>query len=642
MCGIAGIYYFDAQATVSRPVLRQMTDLIAHRGPDASGHYVQGNIGLGHRRLAIIDLSPAGHQPMSNEDETVWITYNGECYNHLDFTAWLRARGHQFKSASDTETLVHLYEEYGPALLTKIDGMFAFGLWDARRQRLLLARDRLGIKPLFYYYDRDHLIFASELKALLADRTVPSDISDTALSDFLHLMSIPDPETIFRGVRKLLPGHYLSVEHGRVSEHQYWEVPRSPAHEQPGLATVCEQFEALFQRAVTSHLLADVPVGAFLSGGVDSSSIVAMSRPGCTPTDTPAMMTFASTFRGLSEFDESPFAREVATLYQTQHHEFNPTPDLVDALPSMAWHADEPFAVSSSLALYFLSQLASQHVKVVLTGDGADEVFAGYTWRHTQVPELQGRLPGVLRPMLRQVKSVAESWGGLSMLRRMGSAVAAMGAEHTSAEAYLKSFSCYRHHELETLLVPEVWHAVNQAWSHNVTQQYYDACGDVDQLTRKLYTDVKSTLVSEMLTKVDRMTMAFGLEARVPFLDHHVVEWAFGVPSAYKIRGVEGKHLVKKAMEKYLPAKLLYRPKHGFNVPMKNWMRGPLYDFVHDHLSEQQIKARGLFRPDAVQRLWQEHARGTQDASNKIFVVLMLELWWQQFVDRRHLLYGNG
>lgn len=282
MCGITGIYYFDPQARVSQRLLQRMTELIAHRGPDANGYYLQGNIGLGHRRLSIFDLSPAGHQPMPNEDETVWITYNGACYNYLNLNSFLRSKGHRFKSTSDTETLVHLYEEYGPAFLTKIDGMFALGLWDARQQQLLLARDRIGIKPLYYYYDAEHLIFASELKALLADRTVPTDINAAALSDYLHLMSIPDPETIFRGVKKLLPGHYLSVANGRVIEDAYWDIPISQPHEQRDMSTICDQFETLFHRTVKSHLLADVPVGAFFSGGVDSSSIVAMSRD-CPP-----------------------------------------------------------------------------------------------------------------------------------------------------------------------------------------------------------------------------------------------------------------------------------------------------------------------------------------------------------------------
>ncbi|HEV8454213.1 MAG TPA: asparagine synthase (glutamine-hydrolyzing), partial [Gemmatimonadales bacterium] len=378
MCGIAGIVHFHPESRANEALVRRMTELLAHRGPDDTGIYASGPVSLGHRRLSIIDLSAGGHQPMANETGSVWITYNGECYNHRDFVAGLQTRGHRFRSTSDTETLLALYEEQKPEFLSRIDGMFALAIWDARRRRLLLARDRLGIKPLFYYHDREHLVFASELKALLADRSVPSEISDVALADFLHLMSIPDPEGIFRGVRKLLPGHYLVVEDGRVREEAYWEVPMMEPAREVGLAVASQEFEAMFRRAVTSHLLADVPVGAFLSGGVDSGAVVAMAAG----NSAKPMMSFASTFRGLSEFDESPYARQVAALYGTEHHEFDLTPNLVEALPRIVWHADEPFAISSALPLYFLAQLARQHVKVVLTGDGGDEVFAGYTWRH--------------------------------------------------------------------------------------------------------------------------------------------------------------------------------------------------------------------------------------------------------------------
>jgi asparagine synthase (glutamine-hydrolysing) len=643
MCGITGIYYFDPQATVDQRLLQRMTDLLVHRGPDDFGYYHQKNIGLGHRRLSILDLSSAGRQPMANADETVWITYNGECYNYRAFNTYLHSRGHRFRSTSDTETLLYLYEEYGPGFLEHIDGMYALGLWDARRQRLLLARDRLGIKPLFYYYDNQHLIFASELKALLADRTVPAAMNDAALSDFLHLMSIPDPETIFQGVRKLLPGHYLVVENGRVQECQYWDVPMSRAHDEQALTVRCAQFDTLLHQTVTSHLLADVPVGAFLSGGVDSSSIVAIASRHLTEP----MMTFVSTFRGLSEFDESPYARQVASLCHTEHYEFNLTPHLVDALPKIAWHADEPFAISSSFALYFLAQMARQHVKVVLTGDGGDEVFAGYPWRHVAfpalqppLPPLQQHIPTAFHPLLGWLKALARASGLLPALKALRHSVTAkLSVAPVWDTRYVQSFTCYQDHDLVELLVPEAWQTVRQTWASNITQRYYDRYESADQLTRKLYTDLKSTLVSEMLTKVDRMTMAFGLEARVPFLDHHMVEWAFGIPSTYKMHGTEGKYVVKKAMERYLPTDLLYRPKHGFNVPMKVWMKHQLSEFIRDTLSAHTIQSRGIFRAEAVQRLLHEHAQEVQDASNKIFVILMLELWFQHFVDRRHEIY---
>ena len=631
MCGIAGLYNFDPNADVDEPLLRRMTDLLAHRGPDDAGLFRSGPVGLGHRRLSIIDLSAAGHQPMGSADGSVWITYNGECYNHQSFAEDLKSRGHRFRSSSDTETILCLYEEYGLDFLAKLDGMFALAVWDARRRRLLLARDRLGIKPLFYYHDGQHLVFASELKALLADRRVPSELNEAALADFLHLMSIPDPEGIFRGVRKLMPGHYLLVEDGRVREEPYWEVPMGEPAPDMGLATAVQQFDARFARAVQAHLLADVPVGAFLSGGVDSGAVVAMgSRNAVKP-----MMTFASTFRGLSEFDESPYARQVATLYGTEHHEFDLTPNLVEALPRIAWHADEPFAISSALPLYFLAQLARQHVKVVLTGDGGDEVFAGYTWRHVPFPAAPAGLYRGLRFARRLLRGLTGRGGPLG-------AGARPGASAGRDDRYVRSFSCYQEEELDELLTGGAAERVRRAWSENITQRYYDRFTNADELRRKLYTDVKSTLVSEMLTKVDRMTMASGLEARVPFLDHHLVEWAFQIPSDCKMRGREGKLVVKKAMERYLPSDLLYRPKHGFNVPMPVWMRGELRDFVQDSLAEDRLRRLGLFRPERVTRLVQDHLAGRTEASNKIFVVLMLGLWFDRFVDRRAELYPMG
>jgi asparagine synthase (glutamine-hydrolysing) len=628
MCGIAGIYHFDPDARADEALLRRMTDLLAHRGPDDAGLYRSGPVGLGHRRLSIIDLSAAGHQPMGSADGSVWITYNGECYNHQAFVGELEGRGHRFRSSSDTETLLCLYEEHGPAFLTKLDGMFALAIWDARRRRLLLARDRLGIKPLFYYHDREHVVFASELKALIADRSVPSDVSDVALADFLHLMSIPDPEGIFRGVRKLLPGHYLLVEDGRVREEPYWEVPMVEPARAIDLAAASRAFETVFDRAVTSHLLADVPVGAFLSGGVDSGAVVAMAaRSSAKP-----MMTFASTFRGLSEFDESPYARQVAALYGTEHHEFDLTPNLVEALPRIVWHADEPFAISSALPLYFLAQLARQHVKVVLTGDGGDEVFAGYTWRHVHFQE-----GGPGRRWRRLARRLLHGLTG-----RGGQVEAVAEASRGRDERYVRSFCCYQDEELDGLLMGEAAERVRRAWAGNITQRYYDRFTNADQLRRKLYTDLKSTLVSEMLTKVDRMTMASGLEARVPFLDHHLVEWAFRIPSAHKMRDREGKLLVKKAMERHLPSELLYRPKHGFNVPMPVWMRRELREFVQDSLAEETVRRRGLFRPDRVTRLVRDHLDGRAEASNKILVLLMIELWFERFVDRRAELYPAG
>jgi asparagine synthase (glutamine-hydrolysing) len=618
MCGIAGIVNFDPKEAVDTQLLRRMTDLVAHRGPDDAGHWIGEGIGLGHRRLSILDLSAAGHQPMSNEDGTLWIVYNGECYNYRELTKQLVARGHRFRSQSDTEAILRLYEERGIACLDEIDGMFAMAIWDGRTRSLVLARDRIGIKPLYYFSDARHLVFASELKALLADRSVPSEIDTAALGDFLHLLSIPDPRSIFSGVRKLLPGHYLVVHDGKIEERCYWDVTVNP-DERMSFDEACGGFGPRFEAAVASHMVADVPVGAFLSGGVDSSSAVALA----SGISHEPLNTFSVTFPGLGEFDESRYAALVAGHCGTNHHEFNLQPHLVDVLPEVAWHADEPFAISSGFALYNLARQARKHVKVVLTGDGSDEIFGGYTWRH--------------------VDFAAET-GARGMLRHFARL---LGLRHGSSgddidEKYIACITCYGDRELDGLLTPAVAHDVAVAWRRNAVRKYLSSCKSSEQLARKLYADVKTTLVSEMLTKVDRMTMAHGLEARVPFLDHHLVEWAFTVPGRHKFGEGGGKRLVKRAMEPLLPQEILYRPKQGFNVPLKVWLRDELREFIQDQLSADTIARRGIFHRNAAATVITQHFEGKVDASNKIFAMLMLELWFKAFVDDRPALLASS
>jgi asparagine synthase (glutamine-hydrolysing) len=623
MCGIAGIFELDMRSRPDQGVLKRMTDLIAHRGPDDSGHFVDDNVGLGNRRLSVIDLSPAGHQPMGSDDGSLWITYNGECYNYAELASRLRARGHRFRSTSDTEVILRLYEEMGEAFLGELDGMFAFAIWDRRKKELLLARDRLGIKPLYYCAGGRRFTFASELKALLADPATPSGLDLAALGDYLHLMSIPDPRSIFAGVRKLLPGHFLKVTAGAVEEKRYWDLRVAP---QDGLTfeAACGQFVPRFQAAVASHLVADVPVGAFLSGGVDSSAIVcAATRESRAPVET-----FSVAFPGLPEFDESRYAAEVATHCGSRHHPFSPTPALVEALPRIAWHADEPFAISSSFALYHLAKLAREQVKVVLSGDGGDEVFAGYPGRHADFVNaaLLGRGAGLLHRI----------FGFEPLQKRLPASVrSAIWSVGPGDPRYVRSLCCFQDGELGELLEPDYAAAVGHAWKDNITQRYLDTAPTTEQLARKLYTDIKTTLVSEMLTKVDRMTMAHGLEARVPFLDHRLVEWAFTLPAEHKLRGMEGKRVVKKAMEPYLPRGVLYRKKQGFNVPMGRWIRTDLKEIVRDYLSGNRFRERGLFRPAAVAKLLDAHFAGAVDGANRIIALLMLELWFRQFVDDR-------
>ena len=627
MCGIAGLYNFGNRAPADPTVLRRMTDIIAHRGPDDEGHHFDRHVGLGHRRLSIIDLSPSGRQPMSNAAGDVWITYNGECYNYEELRKSLQASGHSFRSHSDTEVLLHLYDRHGVDFLQKIEGMYALAIWDARRERLLLARDPLGIKPLFYHCDGSRLLFASELKALLADPRVECELDNNALGNFFRFMSIPDPEqTIFRGIKKLPAGHYLTIERGDLSLHEYWHIEDAPTDDRRTLEASIEQFRSLFKEAVQSHMVADVPVGAFLSGGVDSSSIVAMAA---RDTVVP-LRTFAMSFTGMTAFNEAEHATRVAGLYRTEHETFEMTPDLVSALPEVVWHGDEPSGVSSALGVYFLAQAARRHVKVVLTGDGGDEVFAGYPWRHQPSPGLYARPLQALRG-LQSLWSARLSHGRVR--RRISKAMSEMAA--APADGYAAAVSLYGRDELAELLAPEIVEAMLES-RQGAIERYYDRFKHAGTLSRKLYADIKTTLVSEMLTKVDRMTMAFGLEARVPFLDRRLVEWSFTLPDSHRLRGREGKYIVKRAMEDALPADILYRAKHGFNIPLRRWMTSDLAQLISDTLRSTRFRDRGLVSSPAVDLLLRRLFEGGDDCSNHVFELLSMELWFQRYVDRRH------
>jgi asparagine synthase (glutamine-hydrolysing) len=624
MCGIAGIFEFTAAAP-SFDLLAAMTGLLAHRGPDGSGHLVRDNVALGHRRLSIIDLSLKAHQPMSDEDGCCWIVYNGECYNYRSLREQLVSRGYRFKSQSDTEVILQLYRQRGEAFLQDIEGMFALAIWDRKQHKLIVARDRVGIKPLFYYRGHERLLFASEMKALLADPTVPCSVNLAALGDYLHLLTVMDAHSILCGIRKLRPGSYLRITPNGVEEKQYWNLEIRIDGKMGFDAAVCE-FDKRFARTVASHMVADVPVGAFLSGGVDSSSIVAHAgRFNKLPIET-----FSISFPGLEEFDESAYAGLVASHCGAQHHEFSLTPDLIGSLPKIVWHADEPFAISSAFALYHLSELARKHVKVVLSGDGGDELFAGYVWRHADFPGLPPAADAVLLRLLKMLDKMPSVVGFLPLWLRTR-----LKRWKTRDERYLQSFVAFQDHDLEQILEPHLWRSVQQTWHENQVQHYLDEAPTGEQLAQKLYADVKTTLVSEMLTKVDRMTMAHGLEARVPFLDHHLVQWSFTVPGVHKLSNGSGKRLLKKAMVRDLPQAILHRPKQGFNVPMKLWMRSELREFVRDNLTASHIRRRGHFSPQAVEVVINDHFSGKRDASNKIFAMLMLELWYQSFVDQR-------
>jgi asparagine synthase (glutamine-hydrolysing) len=624
MCGLAGILNFDRSRPVSRDLVQAMTRAMAHRGPDAEGLWVEGRIGLGHRRLSIIDLSEAAEQPMVSQDGTVRIVFNGEIYNFREVRRNLEADGFAFRTSSDTEVILQAYRRYGLDFVTHLRGMFALAIWDASTQTLVIARDRIGIKPLYYRVNASSIAFASEMKALLRDPETPRDIDTAALSDFLHLLSIPDPRSILAGVRKLEAGHMLVVRDGHVEDRVWWNLPLPREPRSITMEQAVAEFDERFGDAVSSHLVADVPVGAFLSGGVDSSAVVAfMDRDASA-----GMHTYSVVFRGDEVFDEGPYARMVAERYGTRHREIDLGAEAAGFLPDMAWHCDEPFAISSSLGIYALAKAAREDsVKVVLTGDGGDEVFAGYFWKHVDFPDLPVPVPPAMQRLMAKAGGLGrQMMPGLRLWR-------ALEQRGSLASRYIDSFACFRDADLQSFVNADVFPALAGAWAGNVTAAHFDNHRDQPQLVRKLYADIKSVLVSEMLTKVDRLTMAAGVEARVPFLDHELVEWAFTLPGDLKIRDGQGKVLVKKALEPRLPREVLYRPKAGFNLPLGRWLREDLREMVGDLLSPSVVARRGYFDPAAVSGIVDRHFAGADDVGNRLFVLLMLELWHRQVLD---------
>jgi asparagine synthase (glutamine-hydrolysing) len=629
MCGILAILNFDPENQVDEPLLRQMTDTMAHRGPDDAGYWVNGPVGLGNRRLAIIDLSPSGHQPMNNENGTLWITYNGEIYNFKELRRELEMKGHSFQSHTDTEVVLYAYEEWGTDCLSRFNGMWAFALWDNRRRCLFVARDRLGIKPLVYYHDPKRFICASEIKGIITDRTVPKEIEPESLHHYLSLMNIPAPFTIYKGIRKLRPGHYLLIQDGRIEDRVYWDLPMGEEVSE-GRRIILENLETCLQDSVKRRMISDVPLGVFLSGGVDSSLISALAAKVMSKEP---LRTFTVSFQGMGNYDESVWARQVANHIDSDHHEIELPFDFVKTLPRLVHLFDEPFAISSVLALYFMAREVSQHVKVVLTGDGGDEVFGGYPWRHSLLDQYLDWLN--LRPFKGFHKDVGKEpiplirWKTTLPKMRMKQVLDALKYDDRTLRQwlYFQSLYCYNEIEKEELYNPE--------WAHHISHVRTD---DLliphipekvpNRLARWISFDLKTTLADEMLAKVDKATMACGLEARVPLLDYRLVEYAINLPTFMKVRGREGKRILRWLGECYLPKEILKRPKHGFNVPLNVWFRNELWAFVNDILSESSLGKAGYFKPKTVQEILQRHRQDTTiDLSNPIFTLLCFELW---------------
>ncbi len=621
MCGIAGMYNLDG-APLDRSLLRSMTRVLSHRGPDAEGFYENGPVGLGHRRLSIIDVG-GGAQPLANEDGTVWVILNGEIYNFRALRSELESRGHQFSTLSDTEVIVHLYEERGDDCVAVLAGMFAFALWDERRQRLLLARDRLGKKPLYYAHRPGRaLTFGSELKAVVTDPEVPRELDLEALDRYLSLLYVPAPGTIFRDVRKLPAGHLLVASHQDVTVREYWDlqVAEGPRRR---LAEQREEFLARLAEAVQARLVSDVPLGAFLSGGLDSSSVVALMA---RASDRP-VITASVGFRE-AEYDERPAARLVARHFGCDARESEVTPDIHGLLPKLVWHFDEPFADSSAIPTYYVSGMARQHVTVALSGDGGDELLAGYR-RHFW-DRWEARARRLARP-LAAARTIARLWP--SNARGKNALIhLALGADEACARKHAAEL--FRDSDKRALYSDDLAALSTRFDPLAFHRAYFNRCPARDPLNRSLYVDLKTYLADDILVKVDRMSMAHGLEVRAPFLDHRVVEFVAGLPSDVKLRRGTTKVILREAMRPILPPEILAKPKRGFEAPVSRWLRSELRDFTEDILLSGRALQRGLFHPRAVKQLWADHLAGLTNAGHRLWILLMLELWFQAFVDR--------
>ena len=628
MCGISGKLYFDSARPVEREILERMNAVLAHRGPDDAGIYCDGPIGLAHRRLSIIDLSPAGHQPMSNEDGTIWIVFNGEIYNFQSLRPDLLHRGHRFRSNTDTEVILHLYEDHGTDCLRFLRGMFAFAIWDGPRRQLFLARDRLGKKPLSYQQDAQGLRFASEVKAILQDSEVTARPDPVGISHYLTYGYVPGSGSAFLGVRKLPPGHYLTWRDGRTEVVRYWRLRRDQKQERSE-EEWCQEILARLEEAVRLRMISDVPLGAFLSGGIDSSAVVAlMSRAGAGP-----VKTFSIGFEE-PEYDELKYARQVAERFGTEHHELVVRPDAVAILPKLAWHYDEPFADSSAVPTYYVAQMTRQYVTVALNGDAGDESFGGYDrYVANLLAASFDRWPGagLLRHAIRC---------GLRLLPQSGTRTSLLyrgrrfldGLTETPERRYARWFCHFYGDRRAALCTPE-FQAVGGEDALEVLLAAYRESDAPDFGDATLGVDAGLYLPDDLLVKVDIASMAHSLEARSPFLDHEFMEFAATIPFELKVRGRVKKYILKRALAGLLPERILHRPKMGFGVPIDHWLRHELREVAYETLLGSRAASRGYFQVRTVRRMLDEHMQGKAGWHYLLWNLLMLELWHRTYID---------
>ncbi len=627
MCGIVGKV---AKGNISEQELRNMADAVSHRGPDDEGFLIRDDVGLGHRRLSIIDLD-TGRQPLANEDESIWVVCNGEIYNYLELKEELLAEGYRFRTKTDVEVIVHLYHKYGDACVDKLDGMFAFAVWDVKKERLLLARDRIGQKPLFYMQQGDSFFFASEVKSILAADNVSREIDFTAVHHYLSLRFIPSPLTMIKGIQKLPPAHTLALQDGKVSIARYWRLDftqKLEKSEDEFLAGLEEKLGG----AVKSHLASDVPVGAFLSGGMDTSTVVALMAENYKER----FKTFAIGVKE-QDFNELPFAKIVAEHFGTEHIEKIVSADLIDLLPSMVYHLDEP-SDTIAACMFEAARLASDHVKVVMGGDGGDELFAGfdryvgmeYINRYNLVPRFIRH--GVLRPI---IKRLPDSFGYKNLVQKLRWADRL--SDFSAGERYAEATTFFRfsHEQKSRLFSEKLWNGLRDIDSNKVIIQHYDAPNAKEPLDRMLYADFMTRLTEHTLMLTDRMNMAFGLEARSPFLDHTLVEYLARFPRRMKIRGRSLKYILRKFAEKRLPKEIISREKQGFMFPVAYWFRNELHEFLRRQLEHSIFVKEGYFKLDEIYRLLDDHRANRDDNHVRLWMLLNLDVWHQLYIQQK-------
>jgi len=628
MCGIAGILEFGRDTRVSAAALRNMCRVMTHRGPDDEGLYTDGCLGIGMRRLSIVDLA-TGHQPISNEDGTLWIVFNGEIYNHMALREQLIARGHSYSTHSDTETIIHLFEEYGEDCVQHLRGMFAFAIWNRNEKTLFIARDRLGIKPLYYKLTPERLLFGSEIKVLLAHGGIRPEFNRAALPEFLAFGYLSGEDTLYSGIGKLLPGHTMTIgPDGKPEIRQYWDLDATTPHESRNENYYVRSYRELLEGAIQSHLMSDVPLGVFLSGGLDSSAVAALM----TTIRREPIETFSVGYREQS-YSELPYARTVADHLKSLHHDvLISEQDFFDSLPRLIWHEDEPIAWPSSVALYFVAKLARERVTVVLTGEGSDETLGGYTryaftLKNAALDRVyRGVVPSFARRHMRNTLANS-SLIGATARRKLAHTFLALDGDSWSDFYFDNFFSAFGKAEQAGLMTADFAQQFAPDTAYRQVLKYWERSSG-PLLQRLLYTDIKTYLV-ELLMKQDNMSMAASIESRVPFLDHVLVEFASRIPREVQLKGLAGKQILKKAMEDLLPHSIIYRPKLGFPTPWSGWLAGPRLDAIEAMLLEPRSLNRGYFRREAIQQLFREHRAKHRDNYDRIWRLLNLE-WWHR------------